>query len=39
MEGKSNYSNLFYIMLVLGIVGLIGFLVIAVGVGVGGFSP
>ena len=39
MEGKSGYSTLFYIMLVLGIVGLIGFLVIAVGAGVGSFTP
>jgi hypothetical protein len=39
MQDKSGYSNLFYIMLVLGIVGLIGFLVIAVGAGAGGFSP
>jgi len=39
MQDKSGYSNLFYIMLILGVVGLIGFLVIAVGAGVGGFSP
>jgi len=39
MQDKSGYSNLFYIMLVLGIVGLIGFLVIAVGAGLGGFAP
>ena len=37
MEGKSNYSSLFYIMLVLGIIGLIGFLVIAIGAASGGF--
>ena len=39
MQDKSGYSTLFYIMLILGVVGLIGFLVIAVGFGVGGFSP
>ena len=37
MGGNSNYSNLFYIMLVLGIVGLIGFVVIAAGVATGSF--
>lgn len=37
MDRKSNYSNMFYIMLVLGIIGLIGFLVIATGAAVGRF--
>jgi hypothetical protein len=39
MQDKSGYSTLFYIMLILGVVGLIGFLAIAVGFGAGGFSP
>ena len=31
MEEESGFSNLFYIMLVLGIIGVIGFLVVAAG--------
>ena len=39
MESDSGYSKLFYVMLVLGIVGVVGFLMVAVGAGVGAFSP
>lgn len=35
MEDDSAYSKLFYVMLVLGIVGLVGFLIVAIGVGAG----
>lgn len=31
MEEENGFSNLFYIMLVLGIIGVIGFLVVAAG--------
>jgi len=34
---RNNYSNLFYIMLALGIVGVIGFLFIAIGSASGNF--
>jgi hypothetical protein len=34
---RNNYSNLFYIMLVVGIIGAIGFLIIAIGSARGGF--
>lgn len=33
MQGDSEYSALFYVMLLLGIVGLVGFLLVAVGAG------
>jgi hypothetical protein len=35
MEEDSGFSNLFYIMLVLGIIGIIGFLVVAAGAAAG----
>lgn len=34
---RNNYSNLFYIMLIVGIIGVIGFLLIAVGGASGSF--
>lgn len=34
---RNNYSNLFYIMLVLGIIGIIGFLFVAMGSASGNF--
>ncbi len=35
MEEENGFSNLFYIMLVLGIIGVIGFLVVAAGAAAG----
>ena len=36
MDEKEGYSSLFYIMLILGIIGIVGFLVVAAGAASGG---
>ncbi len=36
MEDNEGYSNIFYVMLIIGIVGVIGFLLVAGGAALGG---
>ena len=36
MDEQEGYSSLFYIMLILGIIGIVGFLVVAAGAASGG---
>lgn len=36
MDQQSGYSNLFYVMLIVGIIGVVGFFVVAAGAAAGG---